>query len=130
MIFICWNIMVVVIVNVGFMDFCLLIVDWVVIVVFSSVFIVTTFANSSIFQVVIFIYFYVKSITNSIHSMNRTIHFKQNKWSERNRTEQLNGTEQLNWIEQMNRTTEQNNWPEQLITSYNRTKQLNRTVNN
>ena len=80
--------MVVVTVIVDFINFWLLILDYAVFVVFSSVFNITTFANSSIFQVQIFKYLYNTSITNLIHFKNRTIHIKQNKRTEQNRTEQ------------------------------------------
>ena len=102
-IFICWNTNLNILVFVIFsvFDFWLMILS----IVFSSIFIVTTFANISILHVIIFIYFYVTTFTNSIHLINRTIHINQNR-TEQNRTAQIR-TEQ-------NRT-------EQLITSYNRT---------
>ena len=66
MIFISWNIWVVDIFIVDFIDFWLLILDYGVIVGFSSILFVTSFTKSSIFQVIIFVYLYFTSFTNSI----------------------------------------------------------------
>ena len=100
MIFICCNNRVVDIVFVDFIDFWLLILDFGVIVVFSSILIVITSTNSFIFQVIIFVYFYVTSFTNSIHLI--CMFYLQNR-AEQNRTEQLltsfNRTDHIN-IEQ------------------------------
>ena len=85
--FICWNNMIVdiVFVIINVFNFWLLFLDWVFIAVFSSISIVKTFAISFIFQVVIFVYFYVTSITNSIQLVCKF--YLQNR-TEQNRTEQ------------------------------------------
>ena len=100
MIIICWNTRIFVIVFINNFAFWLLILDKGIIVAFSSVFIITVFANSSIFQVVALNYFNVTCITKSIYlihkaylqnnqkrpdqnrtELNRTVHIKQNKFN-------------------------------------------------
>ena len=98
--------------------------------VFSSILIVIAFANSSIFQLDSFIYFFVTSITKPILLTGRFYLQNRTEYNiQQFRTKQQNTTEQQNKTEQQNRTTKQNRTEH--TTQQNRTTEHNnRTEHN